>query len=263
MAGFYYFFKNRSADELAKGEDITQSLLSQYGLAEVLSDVRKVDGRGGAGHATVTTVGSNAGPGGSCGSILTVGTKHSGAPSHVGNHPDRQHWVPLNPAADAWIGVLKNELPRPEDLERFEVIYGGLVTDRQHLEWIVPVCRAVSDGMPFGTLPQSYTFDANGQPQPQLDSSFKWLWQLSGEVQDDYRPGQKERDFNWLVKTAMKLLAVNYRIGQHELNLLHELGRPVLSNNTVGRIAQASYGWEVLQEAKKNSPDTEEPTAAK
>lgn len=258
MAGFFYFFKNKRVDDLARGEEINHNLLAEFGLAEVLADVRKAPA-----HATATTVGSNAGPGNSCGAILTVGTKHSGAPAHIGNHPDRQHWVPLNDAGDAWIGVMKNELPRPEDLERFEIIYGGLVTDRQHLEWIVPVCRAAQEGMPFGTLPQSYSFDANGEPLPQLDSSFRWLWNLSGEIQDYYRPGQKERDFKWLVKAALKLLAVNYRIGVRELNLLHELGRPILTNNTAARIAQASYGWEVLEEAKKNLPEKEEPTAPK
>lgn len=260
MAGFYYFFRGRTADELARGEELNHNLLAEYGLTEVLHDVRKVSA-----HASVSNVNSNAGPGKSCGVVLTVGCKYSGAPAAIGNHPDLQHWAPIDEERGCWIGVLKNSLPRPEDLERFEVIFGGRVADPQHYEWLIPVARCVPQGMPYGTLPQAYRFNAAGEPQPVLDKAWEWLWNLSGEVIDWYRKadsGQNPPE-SWLIKTAARLLAVNYRLGVHELNLLHDLGRTILHKSTVGKIAQTSYGWEILEEAKKNETLTEAPTAPK
>lgn len=258
MAGFYYFFRGRSADELARGEDLNHNLLAEYGLAEVLADVRKVITGANAGQCSVTNVGSNAGPGKSCGIVLTINTKHSGSPSLIGNDPARQIWTQVDEAKGLWIGVLKNELPRPEDLERYDTIFGPPVKDPQHHEWRIPIARLLSQGMPYGTLPQSYRFDAAGEPHPRLDKAYEWLWNLSGEIQDYYRVDGNGRQHSWLVKTAARLLAVNYRLGLRELNVLDDLGRGVLHKSTVGEIAQTSYGWDLLEEAKKNETDTTE-----
>lgn len=264
MAGFYYFFKDRRADEIARGEELDHSLLTHYGLHLTLADVRKVPA-----HATLSNVGSNAGPGHSCGAILAISCKYTGAPAIVTNAPNLQRWKCIDEAKGLWLGVLKDDLPRPEVLERFTVIRGGRVTDPQHYEWIVPVARALAQGMPYGTLPQSYHFDDAGEPQPVLDKAYEWLWQLAGEIKDWYVASETDqpRPHAWLVKTAARLLAVNYRLGLHELNLLQECGRSVLHQQTIGAICQACYGWEVLEEAKKNSATTssaspEIPTAA-
>lgn len=266
MAGFYYFFKNRRVDEIARGEELDVALLTHYGLHETLADVRKVPL-----HATLSNVGSNAGPGNSCGALLVIGSKYTGAPDIVTiTHPkDLQKWVCVNEEKGLWLGVLKADPPRPQDLERFKVIGGGTVTDPQHYEWTLPVARALAHGMPYGTLPQSYRFDEQGEPQPVLDKAYEWLWNLAGEVKDWYVASDSEnrRPHAWLVKTAAKLLGVNYRVGIPELNLLQEVGRSVLHQQTVGAICQACYGWEVLEEAKKNSSpaetaSTEIPTAA-
>lgn len=249
MAGFYYFFRGRSPDDVARGEELNHNLLAEYGLAEVLADVRKVPA-----HAAVSNVGSNAGPGGSCGTVLTINSKYTGAPHLVGNWPDRQHWMAADPEKGLWIGVLKHELPRPEELERFSVIYGPEVIDPQHYAWRIPIARLVAQQMPYGTLPQSYRFSADGEPQPVLDKAYEWLWQLAGEIKDYYAADGKSKPHGWIVKQVARLLGVNYRVGIHELNLLHDLGRPVLHQTTIGPMAQTSYGYELIEEAKKNEP---------
>ncbi len=254
MAGFYYFFRSRSLDEVAKGEDLNHNLLAEYGLAEVLADVRKVTNAATAGHCVATNVGSNAGPGKSCGVMLAINSKYTGAPCVVGNKPDRQQWFPVDEAKGLWIGVLKNELPRPEDLERHDIIWGVTVKDPQHHEWRIPICRLVSQGLPYGNLPQSYRFDAAGEPHPQLAKSHEWLWNFSGEIQDYFRADGNTKPHNWLVKAAATLLGVNYRLGLRELNVLDDLGRNVLHKLTVGRIAQTCYGYDLAEEAKKNEP---------
>lgn len=263
MAGFYYFFRGRTVEDLAHGEEINHNLLAEYGLAETLSDVRKANAAGG--QAIVSNVGSNAGPGKSCGTVLTVNCRFTGSPRLIGNDPAQQHWVAANEEKGLWIGVLKGELPRPEELMRLETIGGYRVTDRQHYEWLIPVARAVPEKMPFGMLPQSYKFGSDGEPQPILDPKYQWLWDLSGEIMDWYRDSDagQPRPHAWLVKTAAKLLGVNYRVGLAELNLLHDLGRSILNETTVGRICQACYGYEILEEAKKNSPEKEESQAQK
>ena len=64
--------------------------------------------------------------------------------------------------------------------------------------------------------------------------------------------GRDKQPFGWLVKMAARILAVNYRLGPAELNVLADRGSPVLTSDTVHAICQAAYGWEVREEAKKN-----------
>ena len=260
MAGFYYYFPNRSPAELVQGEELNHNFLAEFGLSEVLADVRRIPL-----HGHVGPVNSNAGPGKTCGVVLTVNGKYAGPPPKTGNWPDLQTWKPLRADKTAWIGVMKNELPRPEDLERLDIVFGPKVKDEGHYEWRVPCARAVHHGMPYGNLPQSYRFNDEGEPLPVLNSRWEWLWQLSGEIVDFYRAEttDQRKPEAWLVKQAARLLAVNYRLGLAELNFLFDLGRPVLQKDQVHLIAQASYGFEVLEEVKKKSPDEETaPTAA-
>lgn len=261
----FYYFLPVSKDKLQVGDELDRDVLAEHGLADVLADVRRVPA-----HASVCGVSGNKGPGGQSGVIVAPVSKHRGVPGIVGNDPLRQAW---RPRGKAWVGIATGAIPTPLDLERWKTIGGYKLEDPQHYEWQVPVARA--SWMEFGTLPQSYKFDERGEPVPNLQPEFVWLWTLAGLVHDWYlsqeppedatpaeRAEHQPRPFAELVKAAARVLAVNYRVGLAELNFLHDLGRPVLTQQTVHAICQTLFGWEVLEEAKKKQPAAAEPAPA-
>ncbi len=262
----YYFLPDVPPDRVKQGDELSRDALQAAGLAEVLADVRRVPA-----HASVSGVHDGKGPGGHSGTVITPVSKHQGLPKLLGHHPARQTWLPIGDGSRAWVGALTKQPPMPQDLERWQTIGGIAVTDPGHFEWTIPVGRAPD--VPYGTLPQSYAFDASGEPVANLQPAWQWLWVLAGELRDWYASqiappeaatpaeaaAHERKPLAWLVKQAARILAVNYRVGPTELNLLHQLGRPVLTQQTVHAICQSAFGWEVLAEAKKKPSDEAEP----
>lgn len=281
MPGFYYYFPNVTAEQLSRNGQLNREILASAGVDELLADVVRVPQ-----HAAVCDVHKGRGPGGTSGVVLGISTRHGGSPPHVGNFPDRQKWIPredLQRAApvpagqpiQCYLGWLETDPPASRDLERWAMVPGYTVNDAHNYEWQIPVGRSPREGFEYGTLPQSYLL-ADGEAAGVLQPSYQWLWELSGRIRDWYRNddgpaegatpeeiAQHQRPpFGWLVVQAARLLAVNYRVGHAELNALHRVGREVLTQATVHAICQASFDWQIVDEAKKK-PDpslTESPT---
>jgi hypothetical protein len=265
---FYYFLPNLTVEQVREGDFLRAGVLEAAGLAEILADVKRVPQ-----HASVSFVRSPAGPGGQAGTVITPVSKGRGVPELIGNDPAKQKWVQGSgfgvqgsgkPAY--WVGSLIGEPPTPLDLERLSIVAGHGVADPGGYEWKAPIARAPRWDQPYGFLPQSFTFGADGEPVSHLDPRWEWLWQLAGEIRDwyiglagppdDAPPAEQATHtappFTVLVKHAARILGVNYRVGPQELSLLHELGRPVLTQATIHEICKACYGWQIEDEAKKN-----------
>lgn len=261
----YYFFPRVSTEQLVRGDELDRERLAEAGIDERLADIRKVPL-----HASVSGVRDGKGPGGQSGAILTPVSKHRGTPL-VGNAPDRQTWIPVGEGSKLWIGALTKNPPTPLDLERWKLIGGLSVADPKHYEWRVPVARAANAGLEFGTLPQSYTFDEAGNPVPNLLPNYAWLWDLGAAIRDWYasqvppvadappevKAAHNPRPSSWLVQTAARVLGVNYRVGLPELNLMHQLGHPVLTQETVAAICQAVVNFDLVEEAKKKPEESD------
>lgn len=260
---FNYFLPGVSLAHLAPDGQIDHATLRMLGLAEVLGDVFKVPE-----HASVIDVKS--GPNGRAGCVIAPVRVHHGPPA-VAFNPQYQTW---KECGSYWLGWKNGETPTPSFLERWEVIPGQRVLDRKRQEWTIPIARAPSHGYEFGFLPQAYTFDDSGEPKPNLDPDFAWLWELAGQIRDWYRnsrppaedatPAEKQAyvppKFNDLVRFATRILAVNYRLGLAELNVLHQLGVALLTQDTVHAICKTTFGWEIEEEAKKKQPGEETAT---
>lgn len=255
MASFQYFLPNQTAENVVAGAEIKRQLLAEVGLADVLADVSRVPQ-----HVAVCGVDRGKGPGGQSGVILAPKSKASGTGPKIGHFPDRQHWQPRASPADpegklAWIGWFKAEPPVNYDLERFQVVGGYKISDPHNYEWQIPVALSPRPTFAYGTLPQSYVFDAQGEPSGVLDPEYTWLWELGAELREWYRRGDAGEDrqpIAWLIKQAVRILQVNYRVGQAELTTLHQLGRGVLSQEVVHAICQAIFDFKIVEEAKKN-----------
>lgn len=260
---FNYFLPGVAKETVAPGEKLDHAFLATLGLSSVLADVHRVPG-----DATVTYMqkGPSGCPGGT---VIAPVRKHSGPPQVLVND-GLQTWTSTR-EGKVWIGRITKDPVSPRELERIELIAGEDVPDETGNLWRIPIARAPHWNLPYGTLPQSYTFDEQGETQAHLLPKFEWLWDLAGEIQawyaanrrlpDDATDEEKQEHakvvrlpFSKLVQYAGRILGVNYRVGFAELTALHQAGAPVLTNNTVHAICQACYGWQVVEEAKKKTP---------
>ena len=254
---FNYYLPGLTKSQLAPGDKLDHDLLRACGLAEVLADVRKVE-------AEASVVECRIGPDGNSGCVIAPVRKHTGPPDAF-YVPGVQTWQPRQ-GCGAWIGWTTQEPPSVQSLERWRMVFGHEVQDRQGNPWMIPIARSPHGGYEFGTLPQTYSFDpTSGEPVPHLDVEFQWLWELSGRIRDWFRqaagprqdatPEEQARHekppFSWVVKQAARVIGVNYRVGLAELTVLHGLGLAVLTQETVRDICQTVYGWEIEEEAKK------------
>jgi hypothetical protein len=240
----YLFFPGVAKDQLVStdGEKLNRDFFANIPpLAELLAGVVNVPN-----DAMVSDAGRGSGPGGHSGAVVTLPPSNRPA-DFVGNAPGRQHWVDCG---GWWIGCMVDAVPTPQDLERPTQIPGYLVKDADGHEWRVPVARALRH--PLGSLPQFFTFGADGRPIANVAKSHLWLWELSGKIAEAYA-SDGAADFTQLVRWAMQILQVNYRIDRRVVNLLAERGRNVLTQTTVHAICQAVYGFEIEEEIKKKS----------
>jgi hypothetical protein len=250
---FHYFLPAITKEQIAPGDVLDRDLLRTVGLDETLADVSKVPA-----HASVMDV--RKGPTGTSGVVIAPVRKYTGVPDCFYS-PTLQTWKSIR--VGTWIGWLNGEKPDPKSLERWDIIGGADVKDRLGHAWSMPIGRSPHFGHPYGTLPQAYTFDHNGEVVEHLVPAHTWLWELAGEIRqwyidsigppEDATPAEKaahvKPPYAFLIKAAGRLLGVNYRLGLAEIGILHELGHDLLTQETVAGICQAAYGWEILAEA--------------
>lgn len=271
MASFYYFLPGVTKDQLCAGDRLNREVLAAAGIDRLLFDVTKH-----LAHVSLAETHRCGGPWETTGTMLALVSRHAGVPDLVVPDFTRQYWKPRGDAKKCWLGVLKGENPLPEELERWEQIPGAIITDPGHYEWRVPVARMPGPGWEFGHLPQSYVFSDAGEPQGRLQPAYQWLWDLASQLRDWYvqtegpaddasateKAGHEKPPFTWLVKQAARILGVNYRVEMPELTLLHEQGREVLTQATIHGICQATFGFDLVAEAKKKPPEEASAPAA-
>lgn len=257
MPGFYYYLPAITKERLCQGELLDREVLRARGLDEVLSDVTHA-----VKHVSLCNISGDNGPDKKSGVLLAIAGKYAGAPEVVTYRPELHPWhfKAIGDGSQAWVGVLKNGLPQPSDLERLKIVGGEDVLDGHGRVWKIPIARTPHPAGPFGHLPQSFGFDDSGSPVPALQPQWTWLWDLAGEIRDAFA-GIRNQNVPWMVSAAAKVLGVNYRLGTAELSLLHELGLGVLTQDTVMAIGWVTFGLEIFEQAKKNLTETPAPPA--
>lgn len=176
--------------------------------------------------------GVNAGPGGQPGVVLSCGDNQR-------YKPDSQDWREIG--GGAWIGLPYGVNVTPADLARRDPLPGDLVELADGQKWLVPIARAAvpETGNPFAyaiNLPRRSTRDDDGHwvPGP-IVKRYEHLWEIAtawhdhyfsapidGEESDhvDGDPFEGEGCFDRCHDYALQCLAVNYRIGPTEADLL-------------------------------------------
>lgn len=230
MVGFIYFFPV-AKEMLLDGDHLKHDTLPAA-VRGSFADVKIYPQ-----DFTVCEVRGGNGPGGLSGTIVAM-TSQTGTPNvaAVGSH----QWEQCD---GFFIGVVTNQIPTPQDLERSKTIGGHGINDGFGQTWKCPIAR--SPWGEFGTLPQVYKFDAAGNPVNRIADTHRWLWDLAGEVFDRY---QNDVDMPWLVKTAATILGVNYRIGPVELTALDNFGRGVLTQEFIHGVCQSLVHFQIVKE---------------
>lgn len=269
----FRYFLPTTIDELTNGA--TLKSLGPWGLADVLKDVTAYPE-----HVTLHVV--TRGPSDKPGVILTPSLADGNPPDAVTFNPHQDEWAPywggLNShGADVWIGWERERPPTPQGLARREQFGGLEVLDQHQQAWRVPIAR--SPHAVFGTLPQNFIFDEHNEPRGQLKSGFASLWELSGHVWDYYAwlyastlnreegdtppavsEPPAEHNTPWLIRQAVNVLAINYRVSPWEINALYAAGRPILDEGFVHATLMALIQFSLVRDFGKKKPA---PPAAK
>lgn len=250
MSGFQYFLPNKTKDQLVDDGKLRRDALAELGLAERCIDLARVGE-----HFVLCDVHTRVGPGSEQGTMLAPVSPDSGAPSPVGNHPNRQIHRPIfvNGAVAAYVVANKDELPTPHDMLRHKALFATKVVDRFGQEWKMPICRTPHANR--SGLPEVFSFDSEGRLSSQVQEDFAWAYDLSSEIrlwyQDAYNRRPNPHEFAWVAEQVLRLLAINYRIGKEEVALLTAAGRGFLTGEFVSQLAYACFDYDLADEAKK------------
>ncbi len=233
MATPLYFLVGIRPHQFAPNGKLCRSLIDSRGLPfEDLTD---------AGQLSICEI-PGSGPGGKSGVIVCALPVSGIVPKRIGYHPREQDWHQIDDGL--WIGLDKIEPPTPEELQRRRMHRGHVLTLGDGQAWEIPVVRRPLDGST--DLPCGYQL-SGGRWLESIKPQFKPLWEEAGEVHRDCR----ELGFDRLLGYALNVLAINYRVGSNEQNLLGLID----STNWV-EILVLSFDQPLIDEVQKKRPDT-------
>lgn len=271
MAAFFYFLESITVQELAPQGRLDRAVLAKHGLDDVLSDVRDVPD-----HAIVTP--TTNGPSGQPGVLLFPVTAGS-VPKIPAMH-DGQQWshsqIGNRKGPAPWIGIIRDDPPRPEELLRSPHYPGYTVSDRHGRSWSVPMIRGLD--RPYGSLPCDWDWpddgecatgsaSANFEPRAVLRHRYQQLWDDSAKVWDwcyvDNSPHTVTE--TWIAGFVARVLSINHRVGPRELNVLRSLDLAAFDRDTLAQFASAAVDVQAVIEfttAQKKTPPLPTPDGA-
>ncbi len=162
---------------------------------------------------------------------------------------EKQKWIPATASGckeGAWVGMEIENPPGPEDLARPEMVEGFHVQLANEQEWIVPVAKQ---------FPKSITFAPDGAMIETPMERYKELCQQSDRIWVALRTQLGLLDDSEEPVTislaesadlAMRILAVNYRIGKAEATLLG-----LLDTDCIAEILRWFADWPTFIEVNK------------
>lgn len=233
---FHYFIPGQGMDSFAPGRKVSQTQLEAVGLGHLYGSVSrgvtlgeaKIDGRSGV--------------------LMTPNLGDQPAPI-TSYCPDSQTWISHGRIMIGWdtsCPPTAEVLAKKVQVFGYQLLAGGS-------QWVIPLARSPRG---ISNIPQDYRFGDDGKPAPQRRADYEWLWELSGEVWDYWHTERGiERGETWLVEQALRIMQVNYFIGQPEVNAFSVMGRPLLDQINIAAITLALIDNDfpkAVDDAKKN-----------
>jgi len=247
MAPPLYFFPKTTLAEFAPDGRIRRECLRKLGLEETFADVR------GAEDCSLQQMDA-AGPHGHSGVFLLANPTDGRPPTRFGYYPDFQSWHQRDGFV---VGLDREQPPAPEDLVRKKVIRGyALELSAGMFE--IPVLRDPDGGT---LLPRDLRYGDDGGVEQPVKESYRGLWDQFGEVVDWFfdPAGKATLSINaHTLDLCVKALAVNYRVGRVEQDLLGLVDSETWVPILFASIDLVTYrdAFERVCEAKKNRAST-------
>jgi len=218
MAGLLYFVPGLNGPDLAR--------LASIGLDPIV------------GRRAPSCRQTTEGPDGTAGVVLVAHAEADGAVEpRCGYFPAEQTWARAV-AGGYWIGYQTDAPPRPVDLQRKTIVVGHAVRLEDDHDWIVPLARVFPQG---SALPRRLILGPDGTVVEQPLERFAALSARASRVWDGWRKTLDEMAIasggqgglvaegetldpltalDEAYALAADALALNYRIGVEELNVL-------------------------------------------
>lgn len=201
--GFYYYLP---PDDLPSNVDghLNLERLDKHDLAGVFQNERKIGI-----DAIVQELTS--GPDGKPGTLVYHRPTSEKRTVRGFYSPGQQTWQRFK---TYWIGYDNDRKPTSHSLLRRKWLKGvAIEAVGDESQWCAPIIRPV-DGQ-CGSLPETVSWDEDGNMVYSVVDSYRYLWDLSEEIADDIvKPKDEKRPESWYASAAIKILQVNHRINE-------------------------------------------------
>lgn len=241
MAGFFYFIPGQEQIHNPRNETLTEAI-GGYAIDHVIGERMKCPDE--------TIAHKCQGPDGIDGTLLYPRPYGVSELPYIGYREDTQQWFKYQ---NFFIGVVKDELPTPVELEKPEQHYGYKITDGYQREWHAAVFRSPKPDRI--TLPRIHAFNSQGEYVTKFRDCDEPLWQFAGELRD--RMATEEASEAEIVRAAIRFLQLNYFIGVPEVFAFNELGVPLFAHNFVLMIIGTAIDWDKQDELEKKKTETQ------
>ena len=261
MAPPIYFFPKTTKAQLVIDGRLSPEILGRYRLDRTFADVGAV-----ADDAVLLEL-SGPGPGGESGCLFFALSAGGERPVRIDYQPEFQTWrrMAVTPDLYVYLGIDKEHPVTPKDLVR-KSLFRGYAIELAGQTWEIPVIRNPEGG---STLPRDWVIEVDGDVTEAVQAQYLELWtEFVGVVDlffsaDDPSPaGTFVLDRAEAIRRAIDVLAVNYRFGRLEQNLLRLVNPQTWASILSAAVDLATF-WDVYQRVQaekqgrlKKTPDT-------
>jgi len=249
MAPPLYFFAGLPVAKLfAPDGRFDHAILAEYELDAILGDLER---------SNCSTCDQDAapGPGGHSGGIVTYNPGGITA-RHVGYYPDHIEWTKVRSQPELWLGIDREAPPTAEELARPKQVSGHPVELADGQTYQIAVIRSPAR---TSELPQTMTFDAEGNYQGEIRREYLPLWERAGDVWDMfYKKPKAAMLMSAILANATAFLGVNYRVSRYE-----QLALQLIDTSNWEDVLSAAVDTPFMEEmADKEGPASNPPPAA-
>jgi hypothetical protein len=221
MAPPLYFFPRLAARQVVAENTLAPDVFGPRGLTRTFADITDPQ------NECYCSDLQGTGPGGNAGCVFRAWPTNGDRPTRTGYCPenDLQTWTRFSNGENAefWVGLDNALPPAPEDLAR-KSHAPGYTLRLGPLDLVVPVVRDPDGGT---GLPRKWILEASGDVAEEVEDAYRDLWEtFAGVVDLFYSPddpspaGLFNIDRREAMERSLQALAINYRIGRPEQNLL-------------------------------------------
>jgi hypothetical protein len=138
--------------------------------------------------------------------------------------------------------------PLPSHFERQTIIPGAKITDATNREWIIPNANPQSITC---SIPNELEWGTNGPqlvPDEKYRAAMDYAVQLFQEVID-----RETLDHVWTAEQALRILQINYRIGNPELAAFGSRGTRIITKDFAAQVVLWFIDYTLIRETLKKN----------